>query len=75
REVVLPTAAERDRNKEFPAENLKKMGELGLMAMNVPPEYNGAVVSGQWPGGQGGNGELRNSRSLLNIECRTRNVE
>ena len=44
REVVLPTAAERDRTKEFPAENLKKMGELGLMGMNVPTEYNGAGV-------------------------------
>ena len=44
REVLLPTAAERDRTKEFPAENLKKMGELGLMGMNVPPEYNGAGV-------------------------------
>ncbi len=44
KEVVLPTAAERDRTKEFPAENLKRMGELGLMGMNVPPEYNGAGV-------------------------------
>ena len=44
RDVVLPTAAERDRTKEFPAENLKQMGELGLMGMNVPPEYNGAGV-------------------------------
>ncbi|TET82039.1 MAG: acyl-CoA dehydrogenase [Desulfobacteraceae bacterium] len=44
RDVVLPTAAERDKTKEFPAENLKKMGELGLMGMNVPPEYNGAGV-------------------------------
>ncbi len=44
RDVVLPTAAERDRTKEFPAENLKRMGELGLMGMNVPPEYNGAGV-------------------------------
>lgn len=44
RDVVLPTAAKRDKTKEFPAENLKKMGELGLMGMNVPPEYNGAGV-------------------------------
>jgi alkylation response protein AidB-like acyl-CoA dehydrogenase len=44
REVILPTAAERDRTGEFPAENLKKMGELGLLGMNVPPEYNGAGV-------------------------------
>jgi len=41
REVLLPTAAERDKTKEFPKENIKQMGELGLMGMNVPPEYNG----------------------------------
>ena len=44
RDVILPTAAERDRTGEFPAENLKRMGELGLLGMNVPPEYNGAGV-------------------------------
>jgi len=44
RDQVLPTAAERDRTCEFPAENIQKMGELGLMGMNVPPEYNGAGV-------------------------------
>ena len=42
REVLLPTAMERDQTKEFPAENLRKMGELGLMGMMVPPEYQGA---------------------------------
>jgi butyryl-CoA dehydrogenase len=41
REVLLPTAAERDITKEFPRENIRQMGELGLMGMNVPPEYNG----------------------------------
>jgi len=41
RKAVAPTAAERDRTKEFPAENLKKMAELGLMGMMVPPEYGG----------------------------------
>ena len=44
REVMLPTAAERDTTKEFPAESVKKMGELGLMGMSIPPEYNGAGV-------------------------------
>jgi len=44
REVLLPNAAERDISKEFPSENLKKMGGLGLLGMNVPPEYNGAGV-------------------------------
>jgi len=43
-EVILPTAAERDKTKEFPADIIKKMGELGLMGMNVPPAYNGAGV-------------------------------
>jgi len=44
RETVLPTAAERDLTGEFPAENLKKMGELGLLGMNAPVEFNGAGV-------------------------------
>jgi len=41
RKVIAPTAIERDRTKEFPADNLKKLGELGLMGMMVPPEYEG----------------------------------
>jgi butyryl-CoA dehydrogenase len=41
RKFIAATAAERDRTKEFPADNLKKMGELGLMGMMVPPEYGG----------------------------------
>ena len=44
RTEILPTAAQRDRTKEFPGENLRKMGELGLLGMNVPAEYNGAGV-------------------------------
>jgi alkylation response protein AidB-like acyl-CoA dehydrogenase len=44
RETILPTASERDKTCEFPKENLKQMGELGLMGMNVPPEYRGAGV-------------------------------
>jgi len=44
RETVLPTAAERDVTGEFPADNLKKMGELGLLGMNAPVEFNGAGV-------------------------------
>jgi len=42
RDVIAPTAMERDRSKEFPIENLKKMGELGLMGMMVPLEYDGS---------------------------------
>lgn len=42
RKVVAQTAAERDRTKEFPAENLQMMGELGLMGMMIPLEYEGS---------------------------------
>ena len=44
RDVIMPGAAERDKTKEFPMEIIKSMGELGLMGMNVPTEYNGAGV-------------------------------
>jgi len=44
RHELMPSAAERDRTKEFPFENLKKMGELGFMGMTVPEEYGGAGV-------------------------------
>lgn len=42
REQIAPTAMERDKTKEFPAENLRQLAELGLMGMMVPPEYNGS---------------------------------
>mgnify|MGYP000551382672 CR=1 FL=1 len=42
RKVVAASAMERDRTKEFPAENLEKMGELGLMGMMIPVEYEGS---------------------------------
>jgi len=41
RKVVAPEAAERDQTKEFPAQILTKMGELGFMGMMIPPEYGG----------------------------------
>ena len=42
RDVVAPEAAERDKNKTFPADILQQMGELGLMGMMIPPEYGGS---------------------------------
>ena len=42
RSQFAPKAMERDRTKEFPADNLKKLGELGLLGMMVPPEYGGS---------------------------------
>ena len=41
RKVIATTASERDKTKEFPAENFRQMGELGLMGMMIPEIYGG----------------------------------
>ncbi|MFT6827161.1 MAG: alkylation response protein AidB-like acyl-CoA dehydrogenase [Roseivirga sp.] len=38
---LLPGVIERDEHQRFPAEQIKKMGELGFMGMMVDPKYNG----------------------------------
>jgi alkylation response protein AidB-like acyl-CoA dehydrogenase len=38
---LLPGVIERDELQKFPAEQIKKMGELGFMGMMVDPRYNG----------------------------------
>ncbi|XP_032459531.1 short-chain specific acyl-CoA dehydrogenase, mitochondrial isoform X2 [Phocoena sinus] len=39
---LFPIAAQVDKEHRFPAAQVKKMGELGLMAMDVPEEFGGA---------------------------------
>ena len=39
---IAPTSVERDINAEFPAEIIKKLGELGFMGMMVSPDWGGA---------------------------------
>ena len=39
---IAPVAAEFDQSGEFPLKNIQKMGELGLMGIEVPEEYGGA---------------------------------
>jgi alkylation response protein AidB-like acyl-CoA dehydrogenase len=39
---LLAGVIERDENQIFPAEQIKKMGELGFMGMMVDPEYGGS---------------------------------
>jgi butyryl-CoA dehydrogenase len=41
-ERLAPGAAERDRTGRFPAEELREMGELGLLGMVVPEEWGGS---------------------------------
>ncbi|HTJ50642.1 MAG TPA: acyl-CoA dehydrogenase [Cyclobacteriaceae bacterium] len=38
---LLPGVIERDTHQKFPADQIKKMGELGFMGMMVDPKYNG----------------------------------
>ncbi|HTE32405.1 MAG TPA: acyl-CoA dehydrogenase family protein, partial [Chryseolinea sp.] len=38
---LLPGVIERDTHQKFPAEQIRKMGELGFMGMMVDPAYNG----------------------------------
>ena len=38
---LLPGVIERDTHQKFPAEQVKKMGELGFMGMMVDPKYGG----------------------------------
>ena len=38
---LLPGVIERDNEQKFPAEQIKKMGELGFMGMMVDPKYGG----------------------------------
>lgn len=42
REQLLPGVIERDEKMEFPAEQIKKLGELGFLGMMVDPKYGGA---------------------------------
>lgn len=39
---IAPIAAEYDESEGFPAETIRKMGEMGLMGIEVPEEYGGA---------------------------------
>jgi alkylation response protein AidB-like acyl-CoA dehydrogenase len=39
---LLPGVIERDEKQEFPAEQIKKLGELGFMGMMVDPKYGGS---------------------------------
>lgn len=43
-EQLAPNAARWDQNSEFPTEAIKAMGELGLMGMVVPEEYQGSAT-------------------------------
>jgi len=38
---ITPSTIHRDINAEFPADIVKKLGELGFLGMMVPPEFGG----------------------------------
>jgi len=39
---LLPGVIERDEHQKFPAEQIKKLGELGFLGMMVSPQYGGS---------------------------------
>ena len=39
---IAPMAARIDQDEEFPWENIRKLGELGLMGVTIDPEYGGS---------------------------------
>ena len=41
-EKIAPSAEHHDRTGEFPLENIRTLGEAGLMGIEVPAEYGGA---------------------------------
>lgn len=41
-EVIAPSAAEHDETGAFPMDNMKLLGENGMMGIEVPGEYGGA---------------------------------
>ena len=50
---VKPIAFMLDQNNEFPAEAVKKLGEMGLMGIPYPKEYGGpglmsSAMPSQW---------------------------
>jgi len=42
RNELLPGVIERDEHAKFPAEQIKKLGELGFLGMMVDPKYGGS---------------------------------
>jgi alkylation response protein AidB-like acyl-CoA dehydrogenase len=42
RREIVPIAAHHDESGEFPLDTVRKMGEMGLMGIEVPEQYGGA---------------------------------
>lgn len=42
REIIAPTAADRDKSKAWPAEELEALAKLGFMGMMIPEAYGGS---------------------------------
>ena len=39
---LAPVAAQNDRDHRFPAEQIRKLGELGMMGVTIPSNYGGS---------------------------------
>lgn len=45
-EKIKPLAEETDKESKFPQEIVKELGKLGIMGINIPPEYGGSGADG-----------------------------
>lgn len=41
---IVPVAEKHDHSGEFPLENVRKMGQLGFMGLEIPEQYGGAEM-------------------------------
>lgn len=42
---LKPTAAKNDQNHTYPREEMRKLGELGMMGVSVSPDYGGSGIT------------------------------
>ena len=78
-EEVKPIAFSLDQANEFPAEAVKKLGELGLMGIPYPKEYGGAGLDAiSWRASHGGctvHCHLAGIQEKLNAELKAHTLE
>lgn len=43
-EILLEKVDELDKNRTFPAENLKRLAEMGILGALIPEKYEGAEL-------------------------------
>src|SRR5512145_3073661 len=76
RKELVPRVRDNDRAERFDRESWRKLGEFGLLGMNLPPEYGGSgadvvstVLAGEALGEAGVDGGLTLSYGAHSFLC------